>query len=234
VPLTDNTVDLWIDDYGGADTNLSANGTSIGSSDPNLGHYFRQLKSGIRAMHKDVEWIRFKDACVYVSASSFKIVGVDLTERYSPGRRYRAPVTGGTSYGYIVSSAFSTDTTVVVQVNVGGVALDAGLNTGELSLGHTRQKRGAALSSSIPHFYQLLAGVAFGAGDTVKAYALTTTELDSSYVVIPILASFTSTPSAGSLVQPVASSQTGSGFNLTLSAAPGGAATVTWAALVIR
>lgn len=62
----------------------------------------------------------------YVSATSFKVTGVDVTSVYTVGRIVRSVNTGGTIYSQVKSSAFSTDTTVTVD-NFSGT-LDAGLS----------------------------------------------------------------------------------------------------------
>jgi hypothetical protein len=59
----------------------------------------------------------------YVSTSSFTLVG-DQTSTFQPGRRIKATVTAGTVYGFILSSTFSSVTTVVLESAV----LDSGLS----------------------------------------------------------------------------------------------------------
>ena len=62
------------------------------------------------------EWINPYDV-VYVSATSFKIVGVDVTDLFHIGRRVWLEDTASAAnnrYGTISSSVFSTDTTVTV------------------------------------------------------------------------------------------------------------------------
>jgi hypothetical protein len=60
-------------------------------------------------------WIDDQDeAWVYVSATSFKIVGRDVTTKYTTGTRIKCSNGGSTVYFVVVSSAFSSDTTVTV------------------------------------------------------------------------------------------------------------------------
>lgn len=50
----------------------------------------------------------------YVSATSFKVAGTDVTVKYSPGTRIRLKQAGGYKYFVVGSSSFSTDTTVTI------------------------------------------------------------------------------------------------------------------------
>ncbi len=64
-------------------------------------------------------WTPARETWTYVSADdptyTFKISGVDLTGKYSPGMRIKLTQnTGGTKYFIITAVAFSTDTTITV------------------------------------------------------------------------------------------------------------------------
>jgi len=59
-------------------------------------------------------WIPANVTWVYVSATSFKIVGADYTAILTKGMRYKLTANSVVLQGYIVSTAFSTDTTVTV------------------------------------------------------------------------------------------------------------------------
>lgn len=60
-------------------------------------------------------WTAEEDATpVYASASSITFAGVDVTARYEPGVKIRFKQGGSYKYFYVVSSSFSTDTTVNV------------------------------------------------------------------------------------------------------------------------
>jgi hypothetical protein len=61
-------------------------------------------------------WIASTDTFVYVSASTFKITGADRTAIYTPGTRLKLTQTT-VKYAVVVSSSFSTDTTVTIAVN---------------------------------------------------------------------------------------------------------------------
>lgn len=58
-------------------------------------------------------WIPDSDAWVYVSATSFKVVGKNVTSKFQPGTKIAWNQTT-TRYAYVVSSAFSTNTTVTI------------------------------------------------------------------------------------------------------------------------
>lgn len=66
-------------------------------------------------------WNLDTDTWVYVSASSFKVAGKDVTTKFPPGTKISWFQTT-TKYGYVSSSAFSTDTTVTIVVSTDTVA----------------------------------------------------------------------------------------------------------------
>lgn len=81
-----------------------------------------------RSQWNDKEWFAYCTgdmftAATYVSATSFKFSGIDLTAVYTVGRRVRAVGSStGTIYGKISASAFSTDTTVTVIWDSGSLS----------------------------------------------------------------------------------------------------------------
>jgi hypothetical protein len=77
------------------------------------------------------QWQLQADVPTHVSGTSFT-VPTDKTATYAPGRRTMCTVTAGTIYGTIVSSAFTTVTTVTV-INDSG-ALDSGLSAVALGI----------------------------------------------------------------------------------------------------
>ena len=83
------------------------------------------MMADVRALVNDSPWFQYGSGdqgagylatpCVYASATSFTIAGVNVTAAYHTGRRVRAVgVSTGTIYGTIVSASFSTNTTVNV------------------------------------------------------------------------------------------------------------------------
>ncbi len=59
-------------------------------------------------------WIPANETWVYASATTFTVVGVNRTARYTPGTRLQLTNSAAVKYFVVVSSAFSTDTTVTV------------------------------------------------------------------------------------------------------------------------
>lgn len=73
-------------------------------------------------------WTASTDTWVYVSASSFKIEGVDRTATYTKGTRLK--FTNSTlKYAVVASSSFSTDTTVNIIVNTDYVLANATISS---------------------------------------------------------------------------------------------------------
>jgi len=68
----------------------------------------------------------------YVSATSFTLVG-DQTSEFHKGRQLQFATSGGTVYGKITNSAYTTLTTITVFLFNSG-ALDAGLSAANLSI----------------------------------------------------------------------------------------------------
>lgn len=62
-------------------------------------------------------WISDSDTYVYVSANSFKITGKDVTARFPKGTRVKFTNNSTTVYGFVISSSFSTNTTVTLFSN---------------------------------------------------------------------------------------------------------------------
>lgn len=59
-------------------------------------------------------WLGTSDTWTYVSATSFKITGKDVTAYYPTGTKLRCKQGGGYKYFYAVSAVYSTDTTVTI------------------------------------------------------------------------------------------------------------------------
>jgi hypothetical protein len=103
-------------------SNGSIAGVNIAENCPagNMNNAMRQLLADIRTYANSAEWFEYGDgdgttAVSYVSATSFRIEGADVTDAWHAGRRVKASgSTTGTIYGAIDSSSFATDTTVTV------------------------------------------------------------------------------------------------------------------------
>jgi hypothetical protein len=78
----------------------------------------RQFQADLREWYNDAEWIVYGDGdgahmIAYASATSFSVVGANVTAAYHPGRRVRVVGTlTGTIYGTIASSSFLGNTAV--------------------------------------------------------------------------------------------------------------------------
>jgi len=62
-------------------------------------------------------WTQDSDTWAYISASSFKITGKDVTLKFNTGTRLRFKQGGSYKYAVVISTSFSTDTTVNIAVN---------------------------------------------------------------------------------------------------------------------
>lgn len=69
-------------------------------------------------------WTTDTDTWVYVSATSFKITGKNVASKFTPGVKIKWTQTTA-HYGYVLSSAFSTDTTVTIVTNTSYVVENA-------------------------------------------------------------------------------------------------------------
>ena len=113
--------------------NTSLNSIAVGEGmlPSNLNNAIRALMKNTRDWFNDAQWIEYGDGdasytATYVSATSFKIAGADVTSNYHAGRRIKITAsTPGTIFGTISSSSFSTDTTVVVSFDSGTLSNEA-------------------------------------------------------------------------------------------------------------
>ena len=126
------------------------------------------------------EWINPYDA-VYVSATSFKIVGVDVTSLFNNGRRVYLQDTASSAndrYGTITAQVFGTDTTISVDVD-GSNTLHADMDLAFIGI-----NSGNAQSSAI-NYYPEEAGeigvidLTYPIGN-IKRYGALTTSSDNS------------------------------------------------------
>lgn len=107
----------------GSNNAATPNGWPEGQAPSTVNDCARQMMASIRTWYQDVEWVPWGDTCTYVSGTSFKISGSDVTARYTVGRRVRAVGSStGTIYGKITASSFSTDTTVTIVWDTGSLS----------------------------------------------------------------------------------------------------------------
>lgn len=93
-----------------------------------LNNGVRAIQADIRAQANNPEWFRYGKGdlgydALYVSGTSYKVAGIDVTLAYHVGRRTKVVGSGtGTIYGTITATAFSTDTTVTVVWDSGSLS----------------------------------------------------------------------------------------------------------------
>lgn len=85
----------------------------------------RQMMADVATWYQAAEWLNYGDTPTFVSTTSFSVPG-NQTARYTIGRRVRTSNTGGTIYGTIIGSTFTSVTTVTLTPDTG--ALDSGLS----------------------------------------------------------------------------------------------------------
>ena len=112
-------------------TSLNGISTAEGMLPSNLNNAIRALMKNTREWFNDSQWVEYGDGSgayvsTYVSGTSFRIDGVDVTSIYHEGRRIKiTAATPGTIYGTISSSTFSTNTTVNVTWDSGSLSNEA-------------------------------------------------------------------------------------------------------------
>jgi hypothetical protein len=151
--------------------NTSLNSIAVGEGmlPSNLNNAIRALMKNTRDWFNDAQWIEYGDGdasytATYVSATSFKIAGADVTSNYHAGRRIKITAsTPGTIFGTISSSSFSTDTTVVVSFDSGNLSNEAISNVYLAALTKT--------NTSIPEGVISTATLADGSVTTAKLAA---------------------------------------------------------------
>ena len=109
-------------------TSLNGISTAEGMLPSNLNNAIRALMKNTRDWFNDAQWIEYGDGdgaftASYVSSTSFKIIGANVTSIYHAGRRVKViAATPGTIFGTISSSSFSSDTTVNVTFDSGSLS----------------------------------------------------------------------------------------------------------------
>lgn len=72
-------------------------------------------------------WMLDPNGWTYVSATSFKVTGTDVTASFSKGTRIRLKQGGGFKYFVVTAAAFSTDTTVTITGGTDYTLANAGI-----------------------------------------------------------------------------------------------------------
>ena len=112
-----------------ASNNSSVGGVNIaeGMLPSNINNAFRAITADVREWYNDAQWVIYGDGdgahtFTYISGTSFKVVGANVTSIYESNRRIKAIGSStGTIFGTISSSTFSSDTTVNVTWDSGSL-----------------------------------------------------------------------------------------------------------------
>lgn len=121
------------------------------------------------------EWQASGLTPTYINAGSFSVPGDQVSE-FHPGRRLELTMSGGTAYGTIVSSVYSTLTTVVMSMDSG--TLDPGLNVVNLSIL-------SAINSAVPPISPNSASEALRGEAEIATQAETDAGTDDARIVTP-------------------------------------------------
>jgi len=172
-----------------------ASNTTLNSIDVNEGMLPSNLNNAIRALMKntrdwfnDAQWIEYGDGsgaftAAYASATSFTIAGANVTSVYHAGRRIKLTAsTPGTIFGTIVSSSFSTNTTVNVTWDSGSLASEAITNVyvGALSKTNSSIPEGIVVTATLADGSVTLAKLA---ADSVNGTKIADDSIDSEHYV---------------------------------------------------
>lgn len=89
-----------------------------------LNNSSRETMAADRRQHERAEWINFGDTVTRTSPTSFNVVGIDATARYTPDRRLRFE-DASLLYGDVVTSTYvAPDTQVTVNMDAGQLTID--------------------------------------------------------------------------------------------------------------
>lgn len=102
-----------------ADTNIN---WAEGQAPSTVNDSARAMMAAVAVFLRDNGFIELKEhSHTYASGTSTTVAGTDVTAYYTAGRRVRAVGSGtGTIYGTVVSSSFSTNTTIVYKWDASG------------------------------------------------------------------------------------------------------------------
>jgi hypothetical protein len=103
-----NSHDYKLKEISGTDKAVGENATQTLTNKTLISPVFRSSVTG---------WIEQTETWTYASATSFTIAGIDVTAKYQKGTKLRFRQGGGYKYAVVVSSSFTTNTTVNVAAN---------------------------------------------------------------------------------------------------------------------
>jgi hypothetical protein len=131
---------------GGSNTINFAEGQAPGS----VNNSARELMAQIRSIYSPDEWgwVEHSATASIASQTTFKLVG-DQTSNWVAERRWRLRSGSTTRYGTVVSSSYTTETTITVTVD-----------SGSLSASHSLAALSAVSGNHVPDNYLILADLA--------------------------------------------------------------------------
>lgn len=131
---------------GGANTINFAEGQAPGS----VNNSAREMMAQIRSIYDPDEWgwVEFSATASIASQTTFKLVG-DQTADWVANRRWRLKSGSTTRYGKVVSSSYTSETTITVTVD-----------SGSLSASHSLAALSAVSGNHVPDDYILPADLA--------------------------------------------------------------------------
>jgi hypothetical protein len=143
---------------GGANTINYAEGQAPGS----VNNSAREVMAQIRSIYVPQEWgwVEHSATASVASQTVFKLAG-DQTTNWTAARRWRLKSASTTRYGTIVSSSFTSETTITVTVD-----------SGSLSASHSLAALAAIDANHIPLGYVTSAGLATTLGSYITSDSL--------------------------------------------------------------
>lgn len=118
------------------DSMASASSTTL-ATDESIKAYIDAQIAAVPAIPTD-GYTASTDTWTYASSSTFTIAGVDRTSVYVPGTKLKFTQTG-VKYGVVLSSSFSTNTTVTIAVNTDYTIANAAITSPYYSYAETPQ-----------------------------------------------------------------------------------------------
>ena len=140
IPIVTNTAGTPLTQKITAEILLAASASAISGSIVTLETNVSTLQTSGSILDNEVKtgWVLDTDTWVYVSSTSFKIEGKDVTSKFPKGTKIRIDQTG-LKYFYVVSTSFSTDTTVIVTGGTDYTVANAAITSPSYSYVETPQ-----------------------------------------------------------------------------------------------
>src|SRR3990167_15150 len=106
-----------------SNNSASPNGAPEGMAPSGVNDTIRQNMASVRTFLENAQWFNFGYTHTYSSGTVFTIASTDYTSTYSVGRRIKAVGSStGTIYGTIITTSYSSSTTVTVSWDSGSLS----------------------------------------------------------------------------------------------------------------